>query len=46
MPKFALFLLAIIVIVLVGGVVVLSTRDIPPPTAHVEKPIPNDRLPK
>tara|TARA_B100000676_G_scaffold191645_1_gene188463 strand:+ start:5315 stop:5455 length:141 start_codon:yes stop_codon:yes gene_type:complete len=32
------------VAVVVGGVAFLATWDIPPPTHHVEKTIPNDRF--
>jgi hypothetical protein len=46
MSRIALILLAVVAVVLIGGAVFLSTWDIPPPTAHVEKVIPNERLPK
>jgi hypothetical protein len=39
------FLLLLIVVVVVGGGAFLMTWDIPPPTAHVEKTIPNDQFP-
>jgi Flp pilus assembly protein CpaB len=46
MTRIALILIAIVAIVAIGGAVFLSTWDIPPPTAHVEKVVPNERLPK
>lgn len=39
-------LIALIVVVLVGGVVFLATWDIPAPTQQVEKVIPDDRFPR
>ena len=41
MAKYILVLVAVIV---VGGIVFLATWDMPPPTATVEKVIPNDRF--
>jgi hypothetical protein len=46
MSRIALIIFAVVAVVLIGGVAFLSTWDIPPPTAHVEKAIPNERLPK
>jgi hypothetical protein len=40
-----IFFLALIVIVL-GGLAVLATIDIPAPTTRIERTIPNDRLPR
>lgn len=40
----ARFLMLVVVVALVGGVAFLATWDIPPPTTHVEKTIPNDRF--
>lgn len=37
-------LVILVLLVLVGGVVVLATWDMPPPSAPVEKVIPNDRF--
>ena len=37
-------LLALVALVVLGGVVVLATWDIPPPTATTEKVIPNERF--
>lgn len=39
------FLIALIVVVLVGGAVFLATWEIPPPHQQVEKVIPDDRFP-
>lgn len=44
MRSFVLILLALIVILAVGGFVYFSTVPMPAPTAPVEKTIPNDRL--
>jgi hypothetical protein len=41
----ALLVVAALVIVLIAGfLVVLAVRDIPAPTARIEKVIPNDRF--
>lgn len=40
------FLGITILLAIVGGVVFLLTWDIPPPSAEVEKVIPNDRFPR
>lgn len=37
-------LLALVALVVLGGVVVLAMWDIPPPTATTEKVIPNERF--
>ncbi len=42
----ARFLTLLIVAVIVGAGAFLATWDIPPPTQHVEKTIPNDRFPR
>lgn len=42
----ARFLMLVIVAAVVGGGAFLATWDIPPPTTHVEKTIPNDRFPR
>ena len=39
-------LVAVIVVVVVGGAVFLSTWDIPAPNQQVEKVIPDDRFPR
>ena len=38
------FLIALVLTVVVGGGAFLATWDPPPPTAKVEKVIPNDRF--
>lgn len=40
-----ILLVALLVIVL-GGVIFLVTWDIPPPTTTIERPIPDERLPR
>jgi hypothetical protein len=39
-------LLALTLVVVVGGFAFLMTWDIPPPTAHIERVIPDEELPK
>lgn len=39
-------LIALVVLLVVGGFAFLATWDIPAPTSHVERAIPNDRLPR
>jgi len=34
------------VLIVVGGIVLLATVDLQPPTQRIEKIIPNDRLPR
>lgn len=46
MGKKSFFLLALLILVAVGGGLFFLTWDIPPPTVQVEKVIPDDRLPK
>ncbi|MBB6210770.1 hypothetical protein [Novispirillum itersonii] len=36
--------LIMVLVLVVGGVGFLATWDMPPPSAHVEKVIPNDRF--
>lgn len=38
------FILALVVILLVGGAVFLATWEIPAPSEQIEKTIPNDRF--
>jgi len=38
--------LVVLVVVLVGGLVLLATWDMPAPTTTIEKVIPNDRFNK
>ena len=40
----AKIILAVVAILLIGGVVFLATWNMPPPTATTEKVIPNDRF--
>ncbi|MDR3516360.1 MAG: hypothetical protein P4M00_11115 [Azospirillaceae bacterium] len=46
MTRLVTLIFAAILIVLVGGAIFLATWDIPAPTRQIEKPIPDDRLPK
>lgn len=44
--RFVTILLVLLLLLFGGGAAFLMTWDIPPPTAPVQKVIPNDRLPK
>ena len=46
MKSLSRLLVILIAAVLIGGVAFLATWDMPPPTAHVEKVIPNERFNK
>ncbi len=46
MGRFLLIVVALIVVVLVGGTVFLMVWNIPAPTARVEKVIPDARFPR
>ena len=46
MNRLALVAALLVVIVSVGGAIFLATWDIPPPSAKVEKVLPNDRFPR
>lgn len=46
MSKIAGVLVVLVLAVLVGGGIFLATFDIPPPSAKVEKVIPDARLPR
>jgi hypothetical protein len=35
-----------LLVLLLGGVLFLATWDIPPPTARIERSIPDERLPR
>jgi hypothetical protein len=37
-------LVIVLIVAIAGGVVFLATSDMPPPTAKMEKVIPNDRF--
>jgi hypothetical protein len=45
MGRFILIVLALVIVVLIGGTVFLMFWDIPAPTARVEKVIPDARFP-
>ncbi|QYE35864.1 hypothetical protein KZX46_07915 [Polymorphobacter sp. PAMC 29334] len=42
--RFLLWVLLAVLVIVVGGVVYLMTANVPAPTHHVERVIPNDRL--
>lgn len=44
MSKLSRFLLVLLVTILAGGILFLATWEIPPPSAPVEKVIPNDKV--
>ena len=44
MRKIALILAAVLVVVILAGLALLGTIDIPPPTKTIEMNLPNDRL--
>ena len=44
MSKAVIGLVAVVLVLVVGGVVFLGFYDMPPPTAKMEIQIPNDRL--
>ena len=46
MNRIALVAVVVVAVVLVGGAVFFATWDIPPPSAKVEKVLPNDRFPR
>jgi hypothetical protein len=46
MSKIAAVLVALVLAVIVGGGIFLATFDLPPPSAKVEKVIPDDKLPR
>ncbi len=46
MSKVVGVLVVLLVVVVLGGGAVLATWDVPPPTARVEKVIPDERLPR
>ncbi len=45
MRKLSYIIIVLALLILVGGAVFLATWDIPPPSAVVEKVIPDDRFP-
>ncbi len=46
MSKIAGVLVVLVLAVIVGGGIFLATFDLPPPSAQVEKVIPDDKLPR
>lgn len=47
MPKRPLLILVVaLVVIVLGGLAVLATIDIPAPKTRIERTIPNDRLPR
>ncbi|HUI16616.1 MAG TPA: hypothetical protein VL244_03055 [Alphaproteobacteria bacterium] len=46
MSKLSRIIALFVLVVIVGGAVFLATWQIPPPTAKVEKVIPNERFPR
>jgi hypothetical protein len=46
MRRLGLIVLLLVLAALVGGAVMLATWQIPPPTAPVEKVVPDDRFPR
>ena len=46
MGRLLLIIVALIVVILVGGTIFLMVWNIPAPTAHVEKVIPDARFPR
>jgi hypothetical protein len=46
MAKFVMVVVALVLLVLVGGGVYLAFWDIPAPKTPVEKVLPNDRFPR
>ena len=45
MNKLAVLLVSLVLAVVIGGGIFLATFDLPPPSAKVEKVIPDERLP-
>lgn len=46
MRRILLILVLLILLALAGGVVYLASWDMPPPVQTIERPIPDDRLPR
>ena len=46
MPRFSYMVIILALLILAGGTVFLATWDIPPPSAVVEKEMPDDRFPR
>ncbi|MGE5505984.1 MAG: hypothetical protein ACM31L_16300 [Actinomycetota bacterium] len=46
MSKLSAVLVLLVLAAVAGGAVFLATWDVPPPSARVEKVIPDDKLPR
>jgi hypothetical protein len=46
MSKLSSVIILLVLAALVGGAVFLATWDVPPPSARVEKVIPDEKLPR
>jgi hypothetical protein len=46
MSKIGRIVLVALLVVMLGGMVFVATWEIPPPTARVERVIPNDQFPR
>ncbi|HEX9835230.1 MAG TPA: hypothetical protein VGB90_00155 [Alphaproteobacteria bacterium] len=46
MSRLSVFLALVLVVALAGGAAFLATWNIPPPSAKVEKVLPDDRFPR
>jgi hypothetical protein len=46
MSKIGRIVLVTLLVVMLGGMVFVATWEIPPPTARVERVIPNDQFPR
>ncbi len=47
MPKRTLLIIfAVLAVLVLGGIALLATIDIPAPKSRIERTVPNDRLPR
>ncbi len=46
MKRFGLILLALVFLVILGGGIVLANWNIPASSAKIEKPVPDEKMPK
>lgn len=47
MPKRTLLIIfAVLAVLVLGGIILLATVDIPAPKTRIERTVPNDRLPR
>ncbi len=44
MRRFALILIAVLLVIALGGLTLLGLIELPPPTRTIETTLPNDRL--